>query len=141
MDGDGAVVARSRVAHQVMAPEPDLLRHDARRAWRAGPRRAYAEVTGQLAASGNGEVAGLAVASMVPSLTAVNRRGIPMLPGLMYGDIEGDPPYQPLATARSGWVFPRRGPCPTPKAFSAGPSERLLTPRGTGPVRPWPPTP
>src|SRR6202042_2963115 len=42
-------------------------------------------------ASGNGEVAGLAVASMVPSLTAVNRRGVPMLPGLMYGDIEGRP--------------------------------------------------
>jgi xylulokinase len=91
IDGDGEVVARSRVAHEVMAPEPDLLRHDARRAWRAGPRRAYAQVTGQLAASGNAEVSGVAVASMVPSLTAVNRRGVPVLPGLLYGDIEGRP--------------------------------------------------
>jgi xylulokinase len=95
VDEDGQVVASSRVTHQVMAPEPDLLRHDARRAWRAGPRKAYAEVTGQLAASGNGEVAGVAVASMVPSLTAVNRRGIPVLPGLMYGDIEGRPVEPP----------------------------------------------
>ena len=91
VDQDGEVVARARVAHEVMAPEPDLLRHDARKAWRAGPRRAYGEVTKQLAASGNGEVAGLSVASMVPSLTAVNRRGIPVLPGLMYGDVEGRP--------------------------------------------------
>ncbi len=91
IDSEGDVVARSRVEHQVMAPEPDQLRHDARRAWRAGPRKAYAEVTEQLSASGNGEVAGVAVASMVPSLTAVNRRGVPVLPGLMYGDIEGRP--------------------------------------------------
>jgi xylulokinase len=94
VDGEGQVVARSRVAHQVMAPEHDQLRHDARKAWRAGPRKAYAEVTEQLAASGNGDVAGVAVASMVPSLTAVNRRGIPVLPGLMYGDVEGRPPEQ-----------------------------------------------
>jgi xylulokinase len=91
IDSEGQVVARSRVAHEILAPEPDVLRHDARRAWRAGPRKAYAEVTGQLAASGNGEVAGVAVASMVPSLTAVNRRGVPVLPGLLYGDGEGRP--------------------------------------------------
>jgi xylulokinase len=91
IDEEGQVVARSRVAHQVLAPEPDVLRHDARRAWRAGPRKAYADLTGQLAASGNGEVAGMAVASMVPSLTAVNRQGVPVLPGLLYGDVEGRP--------------------------------------------------
>jgi xylulokinase len=33
----------------------------------------------------------VAVASMVPSLTAVNRRGVPVLPGLLYGDREGRP--------------------------------------------------
>ena len=38
VDEEGAVVARSRVPHSVVAPEPDILRHDARRAWRAGPR-------------------------------------------------------------------------------------------------------
>jgi xylulokinase len=91
VDEDGQVVARSRVPHKVLAPGPDQLRHDARRAWRAGPVKAYAELTDQLAASGNGEVAGLTVAAMVPSLTAVNRRGVPVLPGLLYGDIEGRP--------------------------------------------------
>jgi xylulokinase len=88
VDAEGTVLARSRVPHAVMAPEPDVLRHDARRAWRAGPRKAYAEVTAQL---GGQEVAGVAVASMVPSLTAVNRNGVPLLPGLLYGDLEGRP--------------------------------------------------
>jgi xylulokinase len=88
VDADGSVLARSRVPHAVTAPEPDILRHDAKRAWRAGPRKAFAEVT---AALGGEEVAGVAVASMVPSLTAVNRNGVPLLPGLLYGDHEGRP--------------------------------------------------
>ena len=36
---DGKVIARSRVPHSVMAPEPDILRHDAKRAWRPGRAR------------------------------------------------------------------------------------------------------
>ena len=88
VDEEGTVVARSRVAHSVVAPEPDILRHDAKRAWRAGPRRAFAEVTAQLE-DGAHRLAGVAVASMVPSLTAVNRQGVPQLPGLLYGDREG----------------------------------------------------
>jgi xylulokinase len=91
VDAHGEVVARSRVPHKVLAPEPDILRHDARRAWHAGPKKAYAEVTDQLAAAGLGEVAAVTVASMVPSMTAVNRRGVPVLPGLLYGDMEGRP--------------------------------------------------
>ena len=91
VDGDGAVVARSRVAHKVLAPEPDILRHDARRAWHAGPKKAYAELVEQLAASGDSDISGVAVASMVPSMTAVNRTGVPTLPGLLYGDREGRP--------------------------------------------------
>ncbi len=91
VDEEGTVVARSRVAHSVVAPEPDILRHDAKRAWRSGPRRAFADVTAQLAERGDGahRLAGVAVASMVPSLTAVNRLGVPQLPGLLYGDREG----------------------------------------------------
>jgi xylulokinase len=88
VDDEGVVVARSRVAHSVMAPEPDILRHDAKRAWRLGPRRAFEEVTAQLD-DGSHRLAGVAVASMVPSLTAVNRQGVPQLPGLLYGDREG----------------------------------------------------
>jgi xylulokinase len=95
VDEDGDVIARSRVPHRVLASAADQLRHDARRAWQAGPRKAFAEVTEQLGADGGGTVAGVAVASMVPSITAVNRRGTPMLPGLLYGDIEGRPPERP----------------------------------------------
>ena len=58
VDEKGEVVARSRVAHRVLAAEPDQLRHDARRAWRAGPRKAYADLSAELDATGNGEIAG-----------------------------------------------------------------------------------
>jgi xylulokinase len=95
IDENGEVVARSRVPHRILASEPDELRHDARRAWRAGPQKAFAELSAALTAAGNGDVAGLAVASMVPSLTAVNRRGVPTLPGLLYGDFEGRPTLSP----------------------------------------------
>jgi xylulokinase len=88
VDSEGTVVARSRVAHSVVAPEPDILRHDAKKAWRSGPRRAFDQVTAQLS-DGPHQLAGVAVASMVPSLTAVNRQGVPQLPGLLYGDREG----------------------------------------------------
>ena len=96
VDENGEVVARSRVAHRILASEADQLRHDARRAWRAGPAKAYAELSSELVAAGNGEIAGVAVTSMVPSLTAVNRRGVPTLPGLLYGDFEGRPPAEPV---------------------------------------------
>jgi xylulokinase len=87
VDGNGQVVATVRVPHQVLTPAADMLEHDARRAWRQGPRRAYAAVTASVGAP----IAGVTVASMVPSLTAVNRRGIPLVPGLLYGDVRGRP--------------------------------------------------
>ncbi len=82
VDGEGHVVARSRVAHRIVVPEAEQLEHDARRAWRQGPRRAFAEVVSQLSVP----VAGVAVSAMVPSTTAVDRRGVPFLPGILYGD-------------------------------------------------------
>jgi xylulokinase len=91
VDENGRVVARSRVPHSVVAPEPDVLRHDAKRAWRSGPRKAFEQVTAQLHEEGNA-LAGVAVAAMVPSMTAVSSRGVPLLPGLLYGDREGRPP-------------------------------------------------
>jgi xylulokinase len=96
VDQDGAVVARSRVPHAVVAPEPDILRHDAKKAWRSGPKRAFADLAAQLQAAGD-RLAGVAVASMVPSLTAVNRNGVPVLPGLLYGDREGRPDPAPAS--------------------------------------------
>jgi xylulokinase len=102
VDEKGEVVARSRVPHRVLASEPDQLRHDARRAWRAGPQKAYAQLSAELAATGNGDIAGLAVAAMVPSLTAVNGGGVPTLPGLLYGDLEGRPASTPGAGEADG---------------------------------------
>ncbi len=82
VDARGTVVARTRVAHRVGLPMVDRLEHDAALAWRRGPRRAFAAVSSQL----DGPAAGVAVAAMVPTITAVDRRGRPLLPGLLYGD-------------------------------------------------------
>ncbi|HLH29363.1 MAG TPA: FGGY family carbohydrate kinase, partial [Acidimicrobiales bacterium] len=85
VDADGSVVARARVPHRIYHPTADHLEHDARSAWRRGPRRALAQVEAELGRSaGNGPVAGVCVAGMVPSMTAVDRRGVPQTPGLLY---------------------------------------------------------
>jgi xylulokinase len=82
-DGDGNVVARARVAHPLIAPAADRLEHDANKAWRLGPRRALKAL--DLA----DEPRAVSVVAMVPSFTAVDRRGIPFTPGLIYGDGRG----------------------------------------------------
>src|SRR5437588_11904606 len=76
-DADGNVVARSRVPHRVVVPEPDKFEHDATQAWRRGPRKA-------LAALETDGVAAISVTGMVPSLCAVDRRRIPRTAGLLY---------------------------------------------------------
>jgi xylulokinase len=88
VSGDGVVVARAQVPHRVVVEAPDRLEHDARKAWRSGPLRAFKAVSSEAAAQGL-EVAGVCVSSMVPSLAAVDRRGIPTTPGLLYGDVRG----------------------------------------------------
>ncbi len=92
-DEDGRVVARSRVAHRLRSPQPDQLEHDAGRAWRQGPLKALAELAAVVP-----EPAALCVASMVPSLTAVDGRGRPVGPGLLYGDARGRGP-EPVGPA------------------------------------------
>jgi xylulokinase len=86
-DAEGRVLARARIRHKLSAPRPDQLEHDAARAWRRGPLQALAEVSASVP-----EPAGVCVASMVPSLTAVDRRGRPCTPGLLYGDARGRTP-------------------------------------------------
>ena len=93
VDDDGVIVARSRVPHRIVVPGPDLMEHDADRAWRRGPRRA-------IAALGPLDVKAVGMAAMVPSMTAVDRRGRPQTPGLLYGDARG----------RSEGVTERDGP-------------------------------
>jgi len=85
--GDGSVLARTHVPHRVIVDAPDRLEHDARKAWRSGPSRAFKSVSGEARDLGL-EVAGVCVSSMVPSLTAVDRRGVPQIPGLLYGDVQ-----------------------------------------------------
>jgi xylulokinase len=82
-DGDGRVVAAARVPHEVRVPTPLRFEHDAESAWRRGPREALAVVSTDV------DVRGVSVAAMVPSLTAVDADGVPMLPGLLYGDERG----------------------------------------------------
>ncbi|MGH7357513.1 MAG: xylulokinase, partial [Acidimicrobiia bacterium] len=81
-DGEGRVVARSRVPHRLLVPAPDRLEHDAGKAWRDGPRAALAEL-------GDVRPRAVCVAAMVPSLTAVDGDGNPITPGLLYGDVRG----------------------------------------------------
>jgi xylulokinase len=83
VDGDGHVVARARVQHAVSSPAPDLFEHDADKAWRRNVRAAYRRVSEGL------DVKAVNVAAMVPSLCAVDGRGRPITPGLLYGDARG----------------------------------------------------
>lgn len=83
VDGDGEVVARARVEHSISSPAPDLFEHDASKAWRRNVRTAFRRVSDGL------DVKAVNVAAMVPSLCAVDRRGRPITPGLLYGDARG----------------------------------------------------
>jgi xylulokinase len=81
-DDDGNVVARARIPHDFHVPSPQRFQHDARVAWHDGPKRA-------LEALGDVQPRGVSVAAMVPSLTAVDDAGVPVTPGLLYGDERG----------------------------------------------------
>jgi xylulokinase len=83
VDGDGRVVTRARVPHEVRSPARDLFEHDADKAWRRNVRTAFRRVSEGV------EVRAVNVAAMVPSLCAVDRRGRPITPGLLYGDARG----------------------------------------------------
>ena len=84
VDGAGRILARTRRPHELRFPAPGLLEHDAASAWRAGPAAAWADVRHA------GDPQALCVAAMVPSLTAVDERGVPFGPGLLYGDARGE---------------------------------------------------
>jgi len=81
-DDDGNVVARARIPHEFYVPSPQRFEHNARVAWHEGPQRA-------LEALGPIDPRAVSVAAMVPSLTAVDEGGLPVTPGLLYGDERG----------------------------------------------------
>lgn len=81
-DGNGRVLARARVPHRLRVPAPDQLEHDADEAWRRAPLAAMDELA-------QSQPRAVAVAAMVPSMTAVDSDGRPRTPGLLYGDSRG----------------------------------------------------
>jgi xylulokinase len=84
-DENGRVTARVRIPHRLRVPAPDRLEHDADEAWRQGPLTAL----DQLALPPKTKPKAVAVAAMVPSMTAVDSAGRPITPGLLYGDARG----------------------------------------------------
>ncbi len=98
-DAGGRVIAQVRVPHRIVTPEPDRLEHVADQAWRNGPRRAFRRIAAAVSEQGM-ETAGVAVASMVPSLTAVDATGRALLPGLLYGDVRSS--WHPASAGEAG---------------------------------------
>ena len=82
-DGEGTVLARARVPHEVLTPAAGCAEHDIDRAWRAGVLDALGQVAPGF------EVAAVNVSAMVPSLGAVTAEGTAAGPGLLYGDRRG----------------------------------------------------
>lgn len=132
----GRVVASCRIPHPVHAPSPGRLEHDADTAWRLGPRRALAALAETAPVS-------VAVSAMAPSMTAVNGDGVPVGPGLLYGDERGragavpddargsggrvagdpgsaDPTHSPEALGMLRWVASHR-----PDAAGYGPAQAV----------------
>jgi xylulokinase len=81
-DEHGRVVARTRIPHQLLVPAADKLEHDAVEAWRNGPVAALEQLA-------RPDACAVAVSAMVPCLTAVDADGVPVTPGLLYGDSRG----------------------------------------------------
>ncbi len=86
VDEDGEVRARTRIPHAVNAPSPAVLEHDAAAVWGNNVVDACDTV------SDGHAVAGIGLAAMVPSLAAVDADGVPMSPGILYGDHRGHHP-------------------------------------------------
>ena len=90
VDGDGRVVSRSRIAHELLASHAGELAHNADVAWHDG----VLEAMTQLRSGGPDldidlDIRAVNVAAMVPSLCAVDQAGRPISPGLLYGDARG----------------------------------------------------
>lgn len=84
-DGDGDVVARARVPHRLVAPDPGRFEHDPRQAWIEGVLSSWNAVR----SDAGQPVAAVTVSAMVPSMCGVDPDGLPVTPGLLYGDSRG----------------------------------------------------
>jgi xylulokinase len=121
-DADGRVTARVRIPHELRVPAPDRLEHDADEAWRRGPLAALDRL------APGPDVRAVAVAAMVPSLTAVDPAGGPITPGLLYGDARGrvpgslNQPAQPLPAVGEEAEFLRWTAAQAPRAAGYWPA-------------------
>jgi xylulokinase len=79
-DEDGRAVGRSRAASRLAIGADGTFEHDAAASWWEAPRSALGQ------ALGAGRPRAVAVSAMMPSVTAVDRTGRPLGPGLLYGD-------------------------------------------------------
>lgn len=83
VDGEGSVLARARIPHEMRSPVAGAFEHDIDRVWRD-------DVVAALGAVAEGRnVAAVNVSAMVPSLGAVTAEGRGCSPGLLYGDHRG----------------------------------------------------
>ena len=85
-DDDGRVLARARIPHRVVAPDPGRFEHDPRQAWIDGVLAAWNAVS---AGAAGRPVAAVTVSAMVPSMCGVDSSGAPVTGGLLYGDARG----------------------------------------------------
>ncbi len=113
VDGDGRVRARIRIPHVVRAPTPAVFEHDAAAVWRESVIAACDSV------SAGRRVAGIGSAAMVPSLAAVNADGVPISPGILYGDHRGHHPDGEIVG------FLRRLERTTPEAHGYWPAQAV----------------
>ncbi|MCY3662742.1 MAG: FGGY-family carbohydrate kinase [bacterium] len=98
VDEDGTIMARTRRPHELLAPAPGLLEVDAADAWHRGPQQAWRDVRD------SGDPQAACVSAMVPSLTAVDGRGVPFGPGLLYGDARGQAIAELPPVGNEEWV-------------------------------------
>lgn len=86
-DSGGHVLVRRRRPHEFRSPARGLAEHDAADAWHAGVEHLWEDTLADL--DGVGDLRGVCVSALVPSLTAVDASGRPLGEGLIYGDSRG----------------------------------------------------
>ena len=95
VDEHGSVLARVRIPHRVEAPDPGRFEHDPKQAWIDGVLAAWDVVRSEAGRP----VAAVTVSAMVPSLCGVDAAGVPVTPGLLYGDARGRTRARPTRIA------------------------------------------
>ena len=110
-DDDGSVLARARIPHRVVAPDPGRFEHDPQQAWIDGVLAAWSDMS---AGTAGRSVASVTVSAMVPSMCGVDSAGSPVTPGLLYGDARGRTPAGRSADTDGSDGSPDSGDGPGP---------------------------